>query len=242
MNKNHKKYKSAKDVLLLNKADLCESLEKDLFLKDLKNFIGFSKKIVDFSSKFGEHSIYFSYGTNNQVIHINNDNEKLKLLKNYCYNNQISNIEYKSARSIKDILESNSIDFIYCKNVLENSKNPSEQIKTIASWGKRNGFIVICVKHSFRIIFSNLKIMLLNIFIKKKKQLCNSFSIKKMSNLMDINNIDLLGTIPDSNFDGFYIGLDAMKVYKTTYCRRLFAQIRSLAFEEQNFYFFGKFK
>ncbi len=103
MNKNHKKCKSAKDILLLNKADLCESLEKDLFLKDLKNFIGFSKKIVDFSSKIGEHSIYFSYGTNNQVIHINNDNEKLKLLKNYCSNNQISSNNFSHCLGLRHV-------------------------------------------------------------------------------------------------------------------------------------------
>lgn len=238
--KKNNKSNHIKAFFSLNKTELFENLNKDCFLKDLKDLIGFNKKIIEFSTGFGEHSIYFAYATNNQVTHINDDPKKLQLLKEFCAKNNISNLNFKKGKTLNGISKKKNIDVFFCKNTLEKSLNPIDEIKNITSVCKKNSLLVISVKHCYRVMFSNFKIKLCNIFSREKKHLEIAFSIKKLSNLLEANNINVLGTIPDANFDGFYIGLENMKGFKSSYFRAFFSQIRALLFEDKNFYFIGK--
>ena len=92
-------------------------------LKDLK--------ILEVGCGTGQLSIYFSIGTNNEVVGLDPTIESLVLAKNFSEKNNISNIKLVNADIFDDVLNDNYFDFIWCNGVLHHTKDPYGAFKIL---------------------------------------------------------------------------------------------------------------
>ena len=67
-----------------NKATILEKGDKNTLAAQFKKFIGYKKNVLEVGCGTGQLSIYFSLGTNNEVVGLDPTIESLKLAKKFC--------------------------------------------------------------------------------------------------------------------------------------------------------------
>ena len=70
-----------------NKRDLIKIIDKNEFLKDLKEYIGFNKKFIEVGSGTSQLSLALASGTNNMIVALDPTLASLKLGKDFVDNN-----------------------------------------------------------------------------------------------------------------------------------------------------------
>jgi ubiquinone/menaquinone biosynthesis C-methylase UbiE len=86
-----------------NKSTILEKGDKNALAAQFKKFIGFKKKVLEVGCGTGQLSIYFSIGTNNEVVGLDPTIESLELAKNFSEKNNISNIKLVNADIFDDV-------------------------------------------------------------------------------------------------------------------------------------------
>ena len=104
---------------------------KNLLANQFKKFIGFKKNVLEVGCGTGQLSIYFSIGTNNNVVGLDPTIESLNLAKTFVNNNDINNLSFVRADIFDDVLSENFFDFIWCSGVLHHTKDPYKAFKII---------------------------------------------------------------------------------------------------------------
>jgi len=115
----------------------------------------------------GQLSIYFSIGSNNQVIGLDPTIESLKLAKNFSEKYNISNIKFVNADIFEDVLKDNFFDFIWCNGVLHHTKDPYGGFKILINSLKKNGYVLIGLYNKYGRIRTLIRKYLYKIFGKK---------------------------------------------------------------------------
>lgn len=126
-----------------NKQTILEKGNKNLLAQQFKKFIGFKKKVLEVGCGTGQLSIYFSLGTNNEVVGFDPTIQSLNLAKNFVKKNEINNIEFVNADVFDDVLVDDYFDFIWCNGVLHHTKDPYKAFEIISKSLKSNGYILL---------------------------------------------------------------------------------------------------
>ena len=126
-----------------NKASILEKGNKNFLAAQFKKFIGYNKNILEVGCGTGQLSIYFSIGTNNNIVGLDPTIESLSLASNFTKKNNIDNVKFVNADIFDDVLQENYFDYIWCSGVLHHTKNPSHAFQIITKSLKKDGYILI---------------------------------------------------------------------------------------------------
>lgn len=135
------------------------------YLKYLKKFIGFNKKMLEVGCGTGQYSNYFAIGTNNIVYALDPTLNSLKLAKSFSDKNNIKNIKYINGSIFEDIFNKESFDFVFCSGVLHHTKDTYLGFKRCSELVKKNGYILIGLYNSYSRF--SIKKILYKLFGKK---------------------------------------------------------------------------
>ena len=131
------------------KQSIIDKGNKNLLAKKFKEFIGYSKNVLEVGCGTGQLSIYFAIGTNNEIVAFDPTIESLNLAKNFSKQNDITNIKFVNADIFDDVLSKNYFDFIWCNGVLHHTKNPYKAFEITAQSLKNNGYILVGLYNKF---------------------------------------------------------------------------------------------
>ena len=126
-----------------DKSTILEKGDKNILAAQFKKFIGYKKNVLEVGCGTGQLSIYFSIGTNNEIVGLDPTIESLSLAKNFVDKNGISNIRFVNADIFDDVLKENFFDFIWCNGVLHHTKDPYGAFKVLIKSLKKNGYVLI---------------------------------------------------------------------------------------------------
>ena len=192
------------------------------------SFIGFNKKVLEVGCGTGQIALYFSIGTNNQVVGLDATIDSLKLANNFAKKNEIHNVNFVNADIFDDVLQDNFFDFIWCNGVLHHTKNPYEAFKIVTKSLKNKGYILVGLynrigrirtiirKYIYKIFGTKLLIFLdptlRNLKLDEEEKISwirdqyhhpieSLHTIDEVLRWFSKNNIDFINSIPQSAFD-----------------------------------------
>ena len=214
-----------------NKSTILEKGDKNALAAQFKKFIGYKKKVLEVGCGTGQLSIYFSIGTNNEVVGLDPTIESLVLAKNFSEKNNISNIKLVNADIFDDVLNDNYFDFIWCNGVLHHTKDPYGAFKILIKSLKINGYVLIGLYNKYgrvrtvirryiykifgRKILSKIDPTLRNLKLDLDEQTAwirdqYTHPIESLHTIDEVlkwfkeYNIDFISSIPSSDFDYDY--------------------------------------
>ena len=150
-----------------NKATLLIKGDKNFLAKKFKKFAGFNKKILEVGCGTGQLSIYFSIGTNNEIVALDPTLESLKLAANMSKKSGIKNVKFLNADILDDILTEDYFDLIWTNGVLHHTKDPRKAFKICVSSLKKNGYILVGLYNSIGRIRTKIRKYIYKLFGKK---------------------------------------------------------------------------
>jgi len=234
-----------------NKSTILEKGDKNTLAAQFKKFIGYKKNVLEVGCGTGQLSIYFSIGTNNEVVGLDPTIESLTLAKNFVNKNGISNIRFVNADIFDDVLTENFFDFIWCNGVLHHTKDPYGAFKVLIKSLKKNGYVLIglynkygrirtLIRKYFYKIFGNKLLSIIdptlrNLKLDENEQTAwirdqythpieSLHSIDEVLKWFKEHNIDFVSSIPSSDFDYDYNNI-FLKKNSGTFFSRMFNQI-----------------
>ena len=214
-----------------NKSTILEKGDKNALAAQFKKFIGYKKKVLEVGCGTGQLSIYFSIGTNNEIVGLDPTIESLILAKNFSEKNNISNIKLVNADIFDDVLNDNYFDFIWCNGVLHHTKDPYGAFKILIKSLKINGYVLIGLYNKYgrvrtiirryiykifgRKILSKIDPTLRNLKLDHDEQTAwirdqYTHPIESLHTIDEVlkwfkeYNIDFISSIPSSDFDYDY--------------------------------------
>ena len=126
-----------------NKQTILKIGDKNILLKEFKEFIGYNKSIIEIGSGTCQLANYLAIGTNNKVFAFDGSFHSLKLGKDFAIRNNINNIEFVRGDIFDKNFNNEIFDYIWCNGVLHHTKNPYEAFKSIIPSLKKDGYIVL---------------------------------------------------------------------------------------------------
>ena len=150
-----------------NKVTILEKGNKNFLAAQFKKFIGYNKNILEVGCGTGQMSIYFSIGTNNEIVGLDPTIESLNLASSFSIENNIQNVKFVNADIFDDVLEDEYFDFIWCNGVLHHTKNPYEGFKIILKSLKNDGYILIGLYNKIGRVRTIIRKYIYKIFGKK---------------------------------------------------------------------------
>ena len=126
-----------------NKASLVDTGNYNNFMKNLKQAIGYNKKILEVGSGTCQLSNYLAIGTNNHCYAFDPTWESLLLGKKFASDNEIKNVSFVNGDLFDDVFEESSFDIVICSGVLHHTKNPQLGFENILRYLKKNGYVII---------------------------------------------------------------------------------------------------
>ena len=239
-----------------SKIDLIHSVEKNVFLKDLKKLIGYKKSFIEVGSGTCQLSLSMAIGTNNEIISLDPTINSLTLGRDFAKKHNIKNISFLNASLFDAPIQEEYFDFVFCSGVLHHTENPQKGFNIISKWLKDEGIIIIGLYNKFGRIRTHFRQFIYRIFgsgnfskiiikyldphlrkITKKEQIEawitdqyehpveSAHTLDEVLRWFQKEKIIYLGSIPDCDLDGVYIGLNNMNGNKGSFINRLFSQI-----------------
>ncbi len=214
-----------------NKSTILEKGDKNALAAQFKKFIGYKKKVLEVGCGTGQLSIYFSIGTNNEVVGLDPTIESLVLAKNFSEKNNISNIKLVNADIFDDVLNDNYFDFIWCNGVLHHTKDPYGAFKILIKSLKINGYVLIGLYNKYGRVRTIIRRYIYKIFGRKILSIIDptlrnlkldhdeqtawirdqyTHPIESLHTIDEVlkwfkkNNIEFISSIPSSDFDYDY--------------------------------------
>ena len=231
-----------------NKSTILEKGDKNALAAQFKKFIGYKKRVLEVGCGTGQLSIYFSIGTNNEVVGLDPTIESLILAKNFSEKYNISNIKLVNADIFDDVLKDNYFDFIWCNGVLHHTKDPYGAFKILIKSLKINGYVLIGLYNKYgrvrtiirryiykifgRKILSKIDPTLRNLKLDLDEQTAwirdqYTHPIESLHTIDEVlkwfkkYNIDFVSSIPSSDFDYDYENIFDKKNNGTLFSRIL---------------------
>lgn len=229
-----------------NKQTILEKGNKNFLAAQFKKFIGYKKSILEVGCGTGQLSIYFSIGTNNNVVALDPTIQSLNLAKKFADSNSISNIKFLNADIFDDVLTDQYFDFIWCNGVLHHTKDPYGAFKILIKSLKSKGYVLIGLYNKYGRLRTVIRRYLYKFFGKKflekidptlknlkldeneknawiRDQYIHPIeslhTIDEVLKWFDENNIDFVSSIPSSDFDFDYKNIFEKKSRGSLYSR-----------------------
>jgi len=150
-----------------NKASILNKGDKNLLAKNFKKFTGFNKKILEVGCGTGQLSMYFSIGTNNEIVSLDPTLASLKLASKFAEENNIKNVKLVNADIFDDVLKDNYFDFVWTNGVLHHTDNPKKAFEIVIKSLKQNGYILVGLYNTIGRIRTKIRKYLYKLFGKK---------------------------------------------------------------------------
>ena len=238
-----------------NKQTILEEGNKNSFSKELKNFIGFNKSVLEVGSGTGQLSNYLAIGTNNQICAFDSSLKSLKIGNDFAKKNNVQNISFVRGDIFDEVFENETFDFVLCNGVLHHTKNPYKAFSNIVGYLKKDGYILVGLynrigrfrtrfRKNIHKIFGKNLIMLLDPVLRKiEKESTDKIeawirdqyehpveslhTFDEVLDWFDKNNIQFVNSIPECSLS------DTEKSFfenntKGTYLERFFQQLSML--------------
>ena len=212
-----------------NKNTILKKGDKNYLSSSFKNFIGYNKNVLEVGCGTGQLALYFSIGTNNNVVGLDATIESLELANNFAKKNDINNINFVNADIFDDVLKNESFDFIWCNGVLHHTKNPYDAFEILIKSLKNQGYILVGLYNRIgrirtiirKYIYKIFGIKVLNFLdptlrnLKNNEEEKNSWlrdqyhhpieslhTIDEVLSWFSKNQIEFINSIPHCDFDG----------------------------------------
>tara|TARA_B100000780_G_scaffold227286_1_gene166568 strand:+ start:2006 stop:2944 length:939 start_codon:yes stop_codon:yes gene_type:complete len=130
-------------------ADLNQKLEKNDFLKALKNQIGLNKKVIEVGSGTCQLSLVLSYGTNNLNVAFDPTLKSIALGEAFANKNELQNCKFVVGDLFDDPFREEFFDYVWCSGVLHHTENPRKGFGIICRWLKKDGYIIVGLYNRF---------------------------------------------------------------------------------------------
>ena len=150
-----------------NKASILNKGDKNYLAKNFKQFAGYNKRILEVGCGTGQLSIYFSIGTNNEIVALDPTLASLKLASKFTTDNNIKNVKFLNADIFDDVLTDNYFDFIWTNGVLHHTKDPKKAFEISINALKNEGYILVGLYNSVGRIRTKIRKYIYKIFGKK---------------------------------------------------------------------------
>jgi len=253
-----------------NKQTIIEKGNKNFLANQFKKFIGHKKNVLEVGCGTGQLSIYFSIGTNNNIVGLDPTLESLKLAKNFSEKNNILNIKFVNADIFDDVLSDNYFDFIWCNGVLHHTKDPYGAFKILVKSLKKEGYVLIGLYNKIgrlrtifrryiykifgRKILEKIDPTLKNLkFDENEKEawirdqyihpIESLHSIDEVMSWFKKHNISFISSVPSADFDFNYVDVFKKKSPGTFFSRilnQIFMIFNSLGSDGGLFILIGK--
>ena len=151
-----------------SKRDLAEMVEKNIFLKDLKNAIGFGKTFLEVGSGTSQLSLALAINTNNLIVALDPTKESLKLGANFADKNNINGVTFFNADIFDNPCEEGFFDYVWCSGVLHHTVDTKKGFEIISKWPKPNGLIIIGLYNTIGRLRTNFRQMIYKLSGKSK--------------------------------------------------------------------------
>ena len=150
-----------------DKAILQKRGDSNTYTRELKNYIGYGKKIIEIGAGTCQLSNYLAIGTNNSIVALDANFNSLKLGKDFAVNNDIKNVSFVCADIFDDRIEQNSFDFVICNGVLHHTKNSYQAFEHSRKLLKKDGYILVGLYNYFGRFRTKVRGFFYRIFGKK---------------------------------------------------------------------------
>ena len=214
-----------------NKSTILTKGNKNLLARQFKKFIGYRKNVLEVGCGTGQLSIYFSIGSNNNIVGLDPAMDSLILANNFCKKNEITNTNFVNADIFDDVLKDDFFDFIWCNGVLHHTKDPYGAFEILIKSLKKEGYVLIGLYNKIGRIRTIIRKYLYKIFgkrflmiadptlrnLKDNKEQQNAWirdqyihPIESLHSLDEVqywfkkNNISFISSIPSSDFSYDY--------------------------------------
>lgn len=239
-----------------DKSSINQKGDNNYLARQVKDFIGFNKDILEVGCGTGQLSIYFAIGNNNRVYALDPTLASIDLGNKFVKKNKIENIRFVNADIFDDIFHDETFDFIWTNGVLHHTKNPKLAFDIISKYLKKNGHILVGLYNRYGRartlfrrflykIFGKSIIMLLDPTLRKiKKDNDNQIkswirdqyehpieslhTLDEVLKWFDDNDIEFINSIPQCNIEKKYEKSLFKKSSKGTFLSRFFSQISML--------------
>ena len=147
-----------------NKATILNKGNKNYLAKQFKDFVGFKKKVLEVGCGTGQLSMYFSIGTNNQIVALDPTIESLRLANKFALENNIKNVNLVNADIFDDVLKDDYFDFVWTNGVLHHTKDPKKAFEITVKSLKNEGYILVGLYNKLGRIRTKVRKYLYKIF------------------------------------------------------------------------------
>ena len=106
-----------------DKASLLEIGNKNFLMKNLKNFIGNNKRVLEIGAGTCQFSNYLAIGSNNEIVSFDSSLESLKLGSEFAKKNNLNNVKFVRGDIFDDIFLEETFDFVITNGVLHHTGN-----------------------------------------------------------------------------------------------------------------------
>ena len=150
-----------------NKATILNKGNKNYLAKKFKDFVGFRKKVLEVGCGTGQLSMFFSIGTNNEIVALDPTIESLRLANKFAVENNIKNVKLVNADIFDEVLKENYFDFVWTNGVLHHTKNPKKAFEITIKSLKNEGYILVGLYNKIGRIRTKIRKYLYKIFGRK---------------------------------------------------------------------------
>ena len=214
-----------------NKSTILTKGNKNQLAAQFKKFIGYRKNVLEVGCGTGQLSIYFSIGSNNNIVGLDPTIDSLILANNFCKENEITNANFVNADIFDDVLKDDFFDFIWCNGVLHHTKDPYGAFEILIKSLKKEGYVLIGLYNKIGRIRTIIRKYLYKIFgkrflmiadptlrnLKDNQEQQNSWirdqyihpieslhTLDEVQHWFEKNNISFISSIPSSDFSYDY--------------------------------------
>jgi len=150
-----------------NKSTILSKGDKNFYTKNLKNFIGYNKKVLEIGAGTSQLSNYLAIGNNNSIVAFDVNFPSLKLGNVFAKNNKISNIDFVCGDIFHDIFKDEFFDIVLCNGVLHHTKNTFEAFKSSIKSLKKNGYVLVGLYNKYGRLRTYIRKYLYKLFGKR---------------------------------------------------------------------------
>ena len=135
-------------------------------MKNLKEFIGYKKKILEVGAGTCQFSNYLAINSNNQIVSFDSSLESLKLGYNFAKKNGLENIKFVRGDIFDNIFLEETFDFVITNGVLHHTGDAKKAFKNLSQFLKKNGYIFVGLYNKYGRLRTILRKYLFKIFGK----------------------------------------------------------------------------
>ena len=103
-------------------------------MKNLKEFIGYKKKILEVGAGTCQFSNYLAINSNNQIVSFDSSLESLKLGYNFAKKNGLENIKFVRGDIFDNIFLEETFDFVITNGVLHHTGDAKKHLKMLVNF------------------------------------------------------------------------------------------------------------